>query len=154
MKNNKNILRLLIAALIIVWGLIVYQVISTLYFNDDEEIIDTENLIKNQDRNKAQFVYDASVRDPFQFRAVKIDTGKHRSKSKSVVPAWTPPPFFLKGIIDAKSGKMAVLENQAGETFFLQRGDTLQGLRILSIEPNRVQYVFNKKKSDWQLEEN
>ena len=65
---------------------------------------------------------------------------------------WNPPPFRLKGIIEAKSGKMAILEDVSGETFFLQRGDTLNGVRILAIESNRVQYEFVKKKSDWLLE--
>jgi hypothetical protein len=46
---------------------------------------------------------------------------------------------------------MAILEDGSGETFFLQRGDTLHGVRILAIGSNRVQYEFGKKKSDWRL---
>jgi len=153
MKTNKNILRLLVGALIIVWGLIIYQVISALYFSGDEEIVNAGNLIKNRDKNAVQFVYDESVRNPFQFRPTKINTTKH-IKPKSVTQTWNPPPFQLKGIIDARSGKMAILEDQSGETFFLQRGDTIQGVRILAIKSNRVQYYYEKKKSDWQLKEN
>ena len=146
-------MRLLVGALVIVWGLIIYQVIYTLYFSREEEAVTADNMILNKDKNANEFVYNDSIRDPFQYKAVKIDTLK-RIKSGIPAPIWNPPPFLLKGIVDAKSGKMAVLENQSGETFFLQRGDTLQGIHILSIEPNRVQYVFNKKKSDWRLEEN
>jgi hypothetical protein len=153
MKTNKNILRLLIGALIIVWGLIIYQIISIVYFGGNEETGSVDSLIKNKGKKAEQFVYDERVRDPFQYRSAKIDTTK-RVKFKQVAPVWNPPPFRLKGIIDAQSGKMAILEDGSGETFFLQRGDTLRGMRILLIEPNHVQYYFGKKKSDWLLEGN
>jgi len=153
MKTNKNILRLLLIALVIIWGLIVYQIISAVYFSGDDEVGNTNSFIMNKDKNTGRFVYNDSIRDPFQFRSMKINTTK-RVKLEPATPVWNPPPFQLKGIIDARSGKMAILEDQSGETFFLQRGDTLQGMRILAIGPNRVQYQFNKKKSDWRLEEN
>jgi len=151
MKTNKNILRLLVGVLLIVWGLIVYQVISAVYFSGDNEVTNTDKLIKNKDRTAGQFVYDDKVRDPFQYRSTKIDTTK-RARSKQAAPVWNPPPFNLKGIIEAKAGKMAILEDASGETHFLQRGDTLRGMRILKIESKRVQYIFEKKKSDWLLE--
>jgi hypothetical protein len=151
MKTNKNILRLLMGVLLIVWGLIVYQIISAVYFGGDGETSNVDNLIRNSNKNAEQFVYAESVRDPFQYRSTKIDTTK-RIKPKQAAPIWNPPPFNLKGIIDAQSGKMAILEDASGETFFLQRGDTLRGVRILKIESKSVQYYFEKKKSDWQLE--
>lgn len=154
MKTNKNILRLLGGVLLIVWGLIVYQIISAIYFGGNEEIGGADSLIKNKDKSEVQFVYSENVRDPFRYYPSKTDTMKRVSTHKPIAQIWNPPPFRLKGIIDAQSGKMAILEDVSGETFFLQRGDTLQGIRILAIESNRVQYVFGKKKSDWRLEGN
>jgi hypothetical protein len=154
MKTNKHILRLLVGALLIVWGLIVYKVITAIYFGGDKEIDSADRLIKNKDKSAEQFRYSENVRDPFQYRSSKTDTTKHVNAHKPIAPVWNPPPFHLKGIIDAQSGKMAILEDVSGETFFLQRGDTLHGVRILAIESKRVQYVFEKKKSDWRLEGN
>jgi len=152
MKTNKHILRLLVGALLIVWGLIVYEVITAIYFGGDRDIGSVDNPIKNKDKSAEHFVYNENVRDPFQYRSPKTDTTKRVSVRKTIAVLWNPPPFHLKGIIDARSGKMAILEDVSGETFFLQRGDTLRGVRILAIESNRVQYLFEKKKSDWQLE--
>jgi hypothetical protein len=152
MKTNKHILRLLVVVLFIVWGLIVYEIITAIYFGGDNETGSADNLIKNKNKSAEQFVYNDNIRDPFQYRSSNTDTTKHSIKPKPIPVVWNPPPFHLKGIIDAKSGKMAVLEDASGETFFLQRGDTLHGVRILVIEPSRVQYVFDKKKSDWLLE--
>jgi hypothetical protein len=152
MKTNKHILRLLGAAILIIWGLVVYEVISAIYFGRDEEISSADRLIKNKDKSTEQFQYSDNVRDPFRYYAPKTDTMKRVVTPKPIAPVWNPPPFRLKGIIDARSGKMAILEDVSGETFFLQRGDTLHGVRILVIESNRVQYEFEKKKSNWRLE--
>ncbi|MGD0590136.1 MAG: hypothetical protein ABSA44_04980 [Bacteroidota bacterium] len=154
MKTNKHILRVLVVALLIVWGLIVYQIISAIYFGGDKELGSADSLIKNKDKSAEQFRYSENVRDPFQYHSSKTDTMKRVSTTKPNVPVWNPPPFRLKGIIDARSGKMAILEDVSGETFFLQRGDTLHGVRILAIESNHVHYEFEKKKSDWRLEGN
>ena len=151
MKPNKHILRLLVIVLLIVWGLVVYEIISAIYFGGNEETINADNLIKNKNKSTERFRYDENVRDPFRYYALKTDTAKRVSTPKPITPVWNPPPFHLKGIIDAKSGKMVILEDGSGETFFLQRGDTLHGVRILAIESNRVQYEFEKKKSDWHL---
>jgi hypothetical protein len=152
MKTNKHILRLLVGALLIVWGLIVYEVITAIYFGGDKEIGSADRLIKNRDKSGEQFRYSENVRDPFQYRSSNTDTLKHARIPKPIPPVWNPPPFHLKGIIDARSGKMAILEDASGESFFLQRGDTLHGVRILAIESNHVQYEFEKKKSDWRME--
>jgi hypothetical protein len=147
-------LRLLVGALLIVWGLIVYEVISAIYFGGDKEIGSADRLIKNKDKSGEQFMYNENVRDPFQYRSSKTDTMKRANRPKPIAVVWNPPPFRLKGIIDARSGKMAILEDVSGETFFLQRGDTLHGVRILAIESNHVLYEFEKKKSNWRLEGN
>jgi hypothetical protein len=152
MKTNKHILRLLGVVLLIVWGLVVYQVIYTIYFAGEEENGSANNQIKNKDKSAEQFEYSENVRDPFRYYAPKTSTIKHSATPKPIAVVWNPPPFSLKGIIDAQSGKMAILEDVSGETFFLQRGDTLHGVRILAIESSRVQYMFEKKKADWRLE--
>jgi hypothetical protein len=147
-------MRLLGVALLIVWGLVVYEVISAIYFSGNDEMSSTGNLIQKKDKSAEQFQYSENVRDPFLYYASKTDTNKHGILPKSIAQVWNPPPFNLKGIIDARSGKMVILEDRSGETFFLQRGDTLHGVRILAIESNHVQYEFGKKKSDWRLEGN
>ncbi|RPI03034.1 MAG: hypothetical protein EHM64_12980 [Ignavibacteriae bacterium] len=152
MKTNKHILRVLGVALLIVWGLIVYEIISAIYFSGNEEIGNTDILIKSKTKSAEQFQYVENIRDPFRYFPVKTDTNKHHNSPQPIAQIWNPPPFRLKGIIDARSGKMAILEDGSGETYFLQRGDTLQGVRILAIESSRVQYEFGKKKSDWRLE--
>jgi hypothetical protein len=152
MKTNKHIMRLLGFALLIVWGLVLYEVISAIYFGGEKEVNSADSLIKNKTTSAEQFQYDENIRDPFRFYVVKADTNKRIFSPKPIAQVWNLPPYRLKGIIDAKSGKMAILEDGSGETFFLQRGDTLHGVRILAIESNRVQYEFGKKKSDWRLE--
>jgi len=152
MKTNKHILRLLVGALLIVWGLIVYEVVTAIYFNGDKEIGSPDSLIKNKDKSAEQFRYSENVRDPFQYHSTKTDTMKHARIPKPIPSVWNPPPYHLKGIIDARSGKMVILEDVSGETYFLQRGDTLHGVRILAIESKRVRYEFEKKKSDLWLE--
>jgi hypothetical protein len=152
MRTNKHILRLLLIALLLVWGIVVYEVISAIYFGGNEETGNADNFIKNRNKSTEQFQYNENIRDPFRYYASKTDTMKHVSTPKPTVQVWNLPPFHLKGIISARSGKMAILEDGSGETFFLQQGDTLRGVRILVIESNRVQYEFKRKKSDWQLQ--
>ncbi len=123
MKPNKYILRLLVVALLIVWGLVVYEVISAIYFGGNEETGNGDNFIKN--KSSERFQYNENIRDPFRYYASKTDTMKNVSTLKPIAPVWNLPPFHLKGIISARSGKMVILEDGSGETLFLQQGDTL-----------------------------
>ena len=53
----------------------------------------------------------------------------------------------------AKKGKRtAMLESSDGKTFFVSPGDTLYGVKILSVDYEKVKYRYEKKDTSWLVE--
>jgi hypothetical protein len=152
-RENKKFTVILVVALTVVWGGVIYRVVDAVWGAAEEDTA----AISGQSMRVAgeeSFRYDGDARDPFAFHPViRRDTLKARSKTILPEPTpWTPPPFKLIGIIIDKSKRTAILEDATGETFYLSQKDTLAGVTILQIEPHLVRYSFKKENRDWILD--
>jgi hypothetical protein len=58
----------------------------------------------------------------------------------------------LTGIVVGTTNKRtAILERTDGSVYFVGESDTLDGLKIISIRKESVDYLFGGKNYDWQL---
>jgi len=168
MKGKRILTAFLGIISIAIWGLITYRVYDYVKTPGDREAHSLENgapsehsLQKIKASNMllpSQAEYDAKgLRDPFQtdWEIFHIkDSLKKALIPKPPVKVWLPPPFRLSGILETGRKKTAMLEGigQNGQTFFLQEGDTLSGLKVLKIESHLVSYLYQKKKSEFTIE--
>lgn len=147
MKEIKFSTALLTALVIGIWGTIAYQVYVSMTDDDGEALQPARRFRVTA---PAAYVYKADVRDPFRFvLQPRRDTTRARALSRVV---WMPPPLKLTGVISAGKKRTAMIESQDGGVFFLQMGDTIHGVKVLKINSNSVQYVFQKKKDKWILD--
>ncbi len=54
-----------------------------------------------------------------------------------------------EGVMLGEGKRTAVLTDRSGETYFLDKGDTIDGVKIIEVSSRRVFYNFNKKDSSW-----
>jgi hypothetical protein len=140
-------------AVLLVWGIIMYRIMGTMFGNSDGEIQQTERA-KPQSAKAAKYVYTDDVRDPFAFFPVARQSAAQPDKKNipAAQPAAILPPFKLTGIVVGTTSKRtAILERNDGSVYFVGEGDMLDGLIITSIRKESVEYFFNKKKYVWQL---
>lgn len=146
---QKPLTRVLMILLLMIWGAVAYQVVDAVSRMDAPPEPASARAIPEK---RPPFVYKADVPDPFTGRLVRVDStlGGVRKKPKPL--PWMPPPFALTGILTQKKKATAVLQASDGTTFFLGRGDTLRGVRILRIDPKIVSYSYSGMKAQWVLE--
>jgi hypothetical protein len=150
-KHNKKLTFFLALLVVGIWGTIVYRFVAAVSDSDSGEVIlsgqeSSVHLAKASER----FIYKDDVRDPFQFRPPPPKQ-RAASKDSSTKPIWTEPPFKLVGIMQKERVTTAVLQRSDGATFFVQKGDTLAGLKILSVTDTLVQYRYANQHRSWSF---
>ena len=152
MRHSKKLTRLLLVLLLAIWGTVLYRIYASM-IGQDAPIV-SAHLPSNFDalQHSSAYVYVNDVRDPFRYvvSAKRDSTMKHAAIKPQVV--WTPPPYKLSGILLANKKKTVMLEGPNGAAFFLHEGDTLSGVKILKIKEKVVSYFYQKKKTEWMLE--
>lgn len=146
MKKQQKILNWVLSILLIcIWGGVGYQVIRSMHSGDESDSGNDGGLSKRNGPKITIFQYTADIKDPFQSAVPIIH---HESKkNQPVKPAPITPPKFplrLLGIVKSDRRQTAILESDDGTVSFLCKGDTLQGVKILGIGQNVVQYKFYK----------
>jgi len=146
-RNNKILLWVLGMILAAIWGEVGYRLIWGEGTADEGSA--SESIINSPRANKANSKYSfiADVRDPFSYRDENVDASR-----KSVKPAariWVPPPLRLEGVIIKHGKRTAIIESSDGKTFFKSPGDTLYGVKLLSVESERVRFRYEKKDTSW-----
>lgn len=105
-------------------------------------------LASAKETNRIEFRED--VRDPFDFRT-EVQRKSVAKKDTAVNAAWLDPPFKLVGIMQKDKLTTAVLQRDDGVTFFVRKGDTLGGVKILNLDRQTVEYVYRSQKKSWKL---
>ncbi len=146
---QKPLTRVLMILLLMIWGAVAYQIVDAVSRMDAPPEPASALAIPEK---RQPFVYKADVPDPFTGRQAQADSTAQRMRKKPKPLPWMPPPLALTGILTQKKKATAVLQATDGTTFFLARGDTLRGVRILRIEPKIVSYSYSGKKAQWVLE--
>jgi hypothetical protein len=61
---------------------------------------------------------------------------------------WREPPFKLVRIMQKDKLTTAVLQRDDGATFFVRKGDTLAGAKILSLDQQIVEYAYRGQRKE------
>ena len=150
MKQNKGLTVVLAVLVLAIWGTIIYRIVDAVSEGDSEEVIIPQSGTSSSEKAGERFVYKDDVRDPFQFRS-ESSRKPVAAKDTTVTPIWTEPPFKLVGIMQKERLATAVLQRDDGATFFVRKGDTLGGLKILNIDQKRVEYLYRAQKRSWNI---
>ncbi len=149
MKHNRTLIRFLLLALVVVWGAVGARLLNLLGSVGAGETSKSESGPRAP-RSQAHYQYTPDFHDPFQIQGNQ-DSSKAAKKPK-MADLWKPPELKLTGILLGRRGRSAAVQTPDGNLYFLFEGDTLSGTRLLKIGPEKVTYVFAKKKSEWLLE--
>jgi hypothetical protein len=149
-RHNKKLIWVLGVVLTVVWGAVIYRIIDAVSQGDagDASVREPTKVASSKETNRIEFK--EGVRDPFEFLA-EVHKKSITKKDSSANAAWTAPPFKLVGIMQKDKLTTAVLQRDDGVTFFVRKGDTLGGLKILSLDQQTVEYLYRSQKKSWKL---
>jgi len=145
-KDSKILVSILGIILFGIWGEIGYQLIWGGSSSEDT----TTGMSASTDgiKREQSFTFSPNVRDPFSYRP-EIRVSK--KVAKPALKIWVPPPFKLQGVILKSHKRTAIIESLDGKTFFVSPGDTLCGVKVLSIDNQKVRYRFMRKDTSWAV---
>lgn len=132
MKNKKNI-KILLPLVIIIWGLLIYNIYGAFY-------PDSPSLSKNRTKKfKAPTVKEKETfellpikSDPFLGTLYQKSQNKQISSTKKSNKNSIWPNILFQGIVSDKNAKTNVyIVNINGRQFLLRKGDTLQNIKVL-----------------------
>jgi Tfp pilus assembly protein PilP len=159
MKRKNIIVPVLIIVSLIVWSRNIYLIIVGLTQNDEEVI--EQNIepvwefpdsLSSFSDTKEVFIYSAKFRDPFKHWLYQP------KKKKSVVPvkrikpekiekqAPKPPKLRFSGVLEDETGILAIIEGPDGTIYFAKGNDIIEGVHILKVKKDSIQYEFGKQK--------
>ena len=154
MKRGSKILTgFLLVLLAGVWGAVGYQIYSSASTTESVNTSEIDIHSKSLNGNQKHFQYAADVRDPFLFKARVVETLKKIDRSKVVPAPWVPPPYKLTGVLMNAKRKTALLEETGGATYFVREGDSLRGVKIITIGKEQVIFSYMGQKKEWRVGE-
>lgn len=145
-NKNKKLTWLLAVLVLGTWGTVAHQLMNVVATTSPQSPY--ENVERGVPFVRDRFAYKDTLRDPF-YPVVKA-VPKRDTLRKVAMPL-APPPFTLSGILSGGKRRTAMVEGKNGETFFLNEGDTLAGIKLLRISQNGVVYSYGKRKLEWSL---
>lgn len=147
MKKKINLPLILIT--IVIWGIIIYSIAEVAIFKvDDEnrEDFSTEQ-IGGEDKNeiKESFEYDYLQNDPFTLthrKEVIITAPNHLADKKELVKEQPIINFTIGGVVINGDKKNIVFNDQTNSNVvFLKEGDSYQGLKVVKVTKNQVEFL-------------
>ena len=150
MQNRKNLNIVLAIILSAIWGTVGHNVWTE--FDSATAVMQAIQLASEVETNPEEpYRYHADVRDPFMYYKLK-PTPKATKVAKIDTVVWVPPPFRLRAIIGVGTEKSVVVEDEAGQVFVLDEGDTLGRLKIRKVLDKEVLYRYFGRDDLWSLE--
>lgn len=141
-KNNKVFLVILTSASLVIWGVIVYQIIWGANYEPEYVPVKRSNrYVPQASREKDNEFMEslAELRNPFMPAVIRAKQN-FPVRRAAVTAKPKPPSLDMKylGFLKDKSGSLAILEGQDGETKICEEGDRFAGMRVARIEKNQV----------------
>ncbi len=146
MKSKKSLYALL-AAVIIIWGVIIYRILANVSFSTDvQQSANTVIETVNEQVQLDSFSILANYRDPFLDKYVKKETKTIKTTVSKVKKVIVPkvektiqPKYNIryKGIIANKKSALAVLMID-GKELLMQKNDKYKDLTVLKIAKDSV----------------
>ena len=148
MKKKINIP--LIIVTIIIWGIIVYSISQTVWFNASEEkgevMMDNDSFDLKKNISPPQpFVFELLEKDPFDLAYKKsvVEVKKIRIPIKLEAKREIPLIRFSVGgiVINGDRNKIVLNDETNSNVVFLKEGDLYQGLKVIKVTKNHVEFL-------------
>lgn len=158
--SNRWFLRLLIACSIAIWGTVGFR-----FWNGNLDERSPSGTRRGSQRttfnerlppiDDAFLALPGSCPNPF----VAPHQRRHGGQSKpppvsAVVPVPEPPDVTVTAFFVDRSGRLAVIENSSGETALAAVGDSLFGIRIISIGDDIIKFRYQQADFELRFGEN
>ncbi|MCL6220598.1 hypothetical protein [Zunongwangia pacifica] len=144
--KNKKLTYILIPLVLIIWGYLIYKIVSGLTGGDNEIIVPkNQSLLALPDtlgsEPKEIFVLKEVARDPF-LNIVYTKPVMSRIKKRFQKKINWPEIRYL-GLVSNESDKKSVgLIEIEGNNFFFEKGDSNQDITLIKIDKNQVVLVY------------
>jgi len=144
---------LLLIVVLIVWGIILFRLISYFYGDEEPQVeivkeVIPENIFSNKSKaNDIELAYVKLDKDPFVLTRVKKVVKKRMNNPVKDEPK-EQLNFVVNGVlINDKSKTVLIVDQTNNETVFLKEGADYKSIKILSISPSEIKISeFNKTK--------
>ena len=162
LKLSKNVLPVILGALaLIIWGHNSYKFVKGIKTADAQNPVQSPLLATHTiptmvaDKKNDNWVYESKYRDPFEnrlfvqrpARKTTLPIKQRNSPAKKVsAPAMQFPKLRLRGIIADPNGSLAVIEDVRQHVFFAHEGDSISGVKIVSVDSTRIDCEYQKQK--------
>jgi type II secretory pathway component PulC len=153
MLRNKKYIRILLPLVLIIWGLLFYQIIS--FFSNKKISIPQPNnyVFKNPTfKKKKRFVLTPIKSDPFLGKLYGTNTKlKHKriSQNKSNI-IW--PTIKYQGIITVKNNNSQVfIVSINGKQYLVKKGDTIENIKVLKSDKSNVVLEYKGQKKAFSI---
>ena len=147
MKNKKN-LYLLLPAVLLIWGLVGYQIFSTIH-PAKTSTPTTITLKKPQapTQKTANFTINTNYRDPFLGKIPpQKKTKTHTKKTIQNTPTTPFPKIIYKGLVSRKSGNHQIfLITIDGQHYFFKKRATHAKVKLIRGNNKKITLQFQGK---------
>lgn len=150
MKNKKT-LYLLIPLVSIIWGIIIWQILSYRAKETETSVtFSVEGTTETEDT--ISYVLVANYRDPFlRNTIVKIDKKESATRNNNIITlkvnntvAVGPPTLFYSGKISHKNISTGLVRYK-GYKYLVKENQNIDDLEIISLGSDSIRIRFNKK---------
>ena len=145
-QNNKALLLVLLTASLLTWGMIGYQIIWGVTFEEEmaEHFVpisaaSTIDQPAYDDRFLAEVQY---LRNPFREKRRPLKRTAKKAKTAPAPAAIKPPQLTFIGLLGDASGGLAIIGDKDGSTHICNIGDEVSGARLKSIGTSEVAMEF------------
>jgi hypothetical protein len=151
MKKKINIPLILVT--IVIWGFIIYSVAEAVWFNaEDDRIKDNafENNLEKRNESTQNSIFEFEYIDKNPFASTHIEKKVNISTiTQSTVKEFEreePIIQFSVGgvVINGDSKKIVFNDNTHSNVVFLEEGDLYQGLKVIKVTKNQVEFLHLK----------
>jgi hypothetical protein len=139
----------LILVTIIIWGIIVYSIAAAVWFNvEDEQKKETSldyNFDKKETSENSSFEFEYIEKDPFgsTLRKMVVESTTNQNPVKIEIKKEESVINFSVGgvVINGESKKIVFNDETNSNVVFLTEGDLYQGLKVLRVTKNQVEFL-------------
>lgn len=147
MKNKRNTY-LLLASVVIIWGIIIYKMIGAV--SPDSPIAETEIVLAGFTPKPLQqqevFSTSEHQRDPFLGGFITPKTKKTSAKTRKSVPKPEKPQISIRfsGMISGKTAQDAIFFVSVNDQQHMMKpGDEIQGVKLLKGTAKTIRVRYN-----------
>ena len=151
MTKNRKTLVVLIPAVALIWGMVIYRIVETL---SEEEVIKPVNKASQKQQTfkteKDTFSLISLDRDPFLGNTYSSKKNvKKKFVSKKEIN-W-PTIEYLGMVSDSDSKSGVYLLNVMGRSHFLQKGDEVDSIKLVKVSPNKIWLKYKNSTRVFQI---